>query len=162
MRRAIPAVLLAMAACGKPAEKPRAERQLEELYRPLLALVLESRASVEGFLKELGRDYIHPPGGAELQGEEREKWLKKAEGDLMPRNERMCALIRGKKDLVEGEMPSSWTDLLAHQDAWRAAHEKWKKDGVPYGLKAPAPWPRSLERDLRADIAKLEARLPKP
>ena len=162
MRRAGIGLVVALAACGAPAEAPsaasRTRRQLDELYRPLLAMVQESRRSVEAYLAELGRDYIHPTEG-ELQGPEREAWLKKAEGDLMPRNERMCALIRSKRELIDGRMPASWQALLDHQDGWKAAHEKWKKDGMPYGLRAPKSFPRRLENDLLDDIAKLEARL---
>ena len=161
MRLAIVGTALGLAACGAPPEAsrpaPRAERQLQELYRPLLAMVQDSRRSIESFLAELGREWIHPDEG-ELQGEERARWLRKAEGDLMPRNERMCALIREKRDLVDGPLPASWQALLDHQDGWRTAHEKWKKDGQPYGLRAPTSFPRRLEADLKADIARLEAR----
>lgn len=162
MRLAFAGILLGLAACGAPAEAPapgsRTQRQLDELYRPLLALVQDSRRSIEAFLAELGREWIHPEEG-ELQGPEREKWLKKAEGDLMPRNERMCALIRRNQDLIDGPMPASWKAFLDHQDGWRAAHEKWKKDALPYGLRAPKSFPRRLEDDLKVDIARLEARL---
>jgi hypothetical protein len=150
-----------LAGCaGEPAapERPRAERQLEELYRPLLALVVESRESVTGFLKVLGRDWIHPNEG-ELQGRERELWLEKAEKDLMPRNDRMCALVRAKRDLVDGPLPETWQALLDHQDRWKADHAQWKKDGKPYGLRARNPFPRYLEAELRKDIERLEASL---
>ena len=104
MRTTAAILVLALAPAGcagdRVAEQARAKRQLDELYRPLLALVVESRESVGAFLKVLGRDYVHPPGG-ELQGRERELWIEKIEKDLMPRNDRMCALIRGKRDLVD-------------------------------------------------------------
>jgi hypothetical protein len=144
---------------AKQEELGRVERQLSELYRPLLALVAESRASVEDFMKtKLGRDWIFPfEKGREA--EELKLWLEKAEGDLMPRNERMCALIRSKKDLVDGpDLPPSWKALLDHQDGWRAAHEKWKKDHVPYSWHAPSPFPKRLESELETTVQKLEKR----
>jgi len=149
---------LAGCASGPPAENARVDRQLAELYRPLAALVEESRLSVQDFLKKEGRQQVlpsdRPPTDEELQ-----RWISKFEGDLMPRNERMCALIRAKRDLVDGpELPASWQALLDHQDGWRAAHEKWKKEGLAYPFHAPTPFPRSLERELKASIATLEVR----
>jgi hypothetical protein len=151
--------LLALAGCagaGDPRE--RTERQIEELYRPLLALVKESRASVQAYLKELGRDYIFPTD-REMTEAERTSWLAKAEGDLMPRNDRMCALIRAKGDLVEGgALPASWQALLEHQDAWNALHRAWKAQGKAYPWRSPSPFPRTLERELERDLKRLEER----
>jgi len=158
-------LLLSPGGCAAPdsargEERARIERQLNELYRPLLALVAESRASVEDFMKtKLGRDWIFPfEKGREA--EELKLWLEKAEGDLMPRNDRMCALIRSKRELVDGpELPPPWKALLDHEDGWRAAHEKWKKDHVPYSWHAPSPFPKRLESELETEIQKLEKRL---
>jgi hypothetical protein len=162
MRKMLLLGLIVGAGCASgPApeskELIRVEQQLSELYRPLHALVEESRLSVQDFMKKEGRQQVLPsdrePTEAELA-----RWIEKFEGDLMPRNERMCALIRGKKDLVDGEVPASWTALVEHQEAWRAAHEKWKKEGVKYPFHSPTPFPRSLERELKASITKLELR----
>lgn len=138
-------------------QRVRVERQLNELYRPLLAMIGESKASVEDFMAtKLGRDWIFPLE----KPEEVKAWLQKAEGDLMPRNERMCALIRAKRDLVDGpELPATWTALLVHQDGWRALHEKYKKDGVAYSWHSPTPFPRRLQPELEESIKALEARL---
>jgi len=158
---AISVVMLVGGGCSAAGERTheelvRVERQLKELYRPLLALVQESHLSVQDFMKTtLGRDWIFP-----LEKEEEVKlWLAKAETDLMPRNERMCALIRSKQDLVDGPgLPPTWKALLEHQDGWRAVHEKWKKDQVPYPWHSPTPFPKRLESDLEAAIQKLEQR----
>jgi hypothetical protein len=154
------AILLA-GGCSAPApardEKlARVERQLDELYRPLLALVRESHQSVQDFMKtKLGRDWIFP-----LENDAEVKlWLEKAEGDLMPRNEKMCALIRSKGDLADGpELPASWKALLEHQDGWRALHEKWKKDHVAYSWHSPTSFPKRLESELEGAVKELEKR----
>jgi len=155
------ALMTALGCAGAPsAEEEMIDRQLGELYRPLLALVLESRASVEKFMEtKLKREYIFPID-RDLQGEELKLWLEQAEGDTMPRNERMCALIRAKRDLVEGpDLPASFKQLLEHQDSWRAVHEKWKKEQVPYkSWKAPSPFPKQLQGELEDTIETLEKR----
>jgi hypothetical protein len=159
-------VLLTLIAAGcasaptpeEQAELARIERQLSELYRPLLALVEEGRLSHRDFVKKEGRDGALPADRPPTEDELR-RWIEKAEGDLMPRNERMCVLIRAKRDLIDGpELPASWQALLTHWDGWKADHEKWKKEGVPYSFTASTPFPRSLERELKASIAKLEER----
>lgn len=152
---------LALAGCSaapspKAQERGRLDRQLDELYRPLLVLVQESHASVQDFMKtKLGRDWIFP-----LENEkEVALWLEKAEGDLMPRNERMCELIRSKRDLVDGpDLPGTWKALLEHQDGWRALHEKWKRDHVAYSWHSPTSFPKRLETELEAAIQSLEKR----
>jgi hypothetical protein len=163
MRKTLVIMSLALSGCAsgptpQQAELEKIDRQLTELYRPLVALVEESRLSVQDFMKKEGRQQVLPSDRPPTDDELR-RWIAKFEGDLMPRNERMCALVRAKRDLVEGPaLPASWQALLEHQDGWRAAHEKWKKDGVAYPFHAPTPFPRSLERELRASIAALEAR----
>ena len=164
MTRTLVLVALVLAGCASgpsPEEQARIariERQLSELYRPLAALLEESRLSVQDFLKKEGRQQTlpsdRPPTDEELR-----RWLQKAEGDLMPRNERMCVLIRSKRDLVEGgTLPANWQALLDHWDGWKAQHEKWKKEGVEYPFHAPSPFPRLLEKEVRASISALEAR----
>jgi len=165
MKRGLLAALILAAGCagGPGAEEPervRIDRQLNELYRPLLALVLESRKSIETFMEtKLHREYIFPTDRS-LDGEELKLWLEQAEGDTMPRNERMCALVRAKRDLVDGpDLPPSFKALLEHQDAWRAVHAKWTRDRVPYAnWKSPSPFPKGLQGDLEDAIEKLEKR----
>jgi hypothetical protein len=161
MNKLLAIVLLAGWGCAasgpsRDEQIARVDRQLNELYKPLLGLVEESKASVETFMKtKLNRDWIFPLE----KPEEVKLWLEKAEGDLMPRNERMCALIRSKRDLVDGpDLPPTWKSLLEHQDGWRALHEKYKKDRVPYPWHAPTPFPRRLEPELEESIRKLEER----
>lgn len=142
---------MGMAGCGAaPSNQDVERRQAEQLYKPLLALVKESRASVEKFLEtKFKRDYLFPTD-RNLEGEELKLWLEQAEGDLMPRNERMCALVRAHADPgVDGPaLTKQFQALLAHQDGWRALHEKWTKDKVAYNWHSPTPFPRLLQREL--------------
>jgi hypothetical protein len=144
-------LLLAIVGCETGPSKQEIERkQAEELYKPLLALVKESKHSVETFLEtKLKREYIHPTNG-NLEGDELRMWLEQVEGDLMPRNEKMCALVRAKRnpELDGPDLSKQFQSLLDHQGAWRALHEKWKKDKVPYNWRSPSPFPRLLQREL--------------
>ena len=61
MKRAIlVSLLIAGCASAPSADQTRAGRQLDELYRPLLALVEESRLSYLEFKKKEGRQELLP------------------------------------------------------------------------------------------------------
>lgn len=158
MKRALIASLLLSGCTAVPTEKSRTARQLDELYRPLLALVEESRVSYLEFKKKEGREELLPTNRT-LTDDEMKRYLDQIEKDMMPRNEKMCALIRSKRDLVDGpDLPASWKALLEHQDGWREAHTKWRREGVAYPFHAPTSFPRTLEKELRTSIAELESR----
>jgi len=158
MKRALIASLLFAGCASVPADNSRIERQLNELYRPLLALVEESRLSYLDFKKREGREELLPTDRT-LTDEEMKRYLEHIEKDMFPRNEKMCALIRSKRDLVDGpDLPASWKALLEHQEGWREDHTKWRKEGVAYPFHARTSFPRTLERELRASIAELERR----
>ena len=160
-REALLAGLILISGCAsEPAGTSRTQRQLDELYRPLLALVEESRVSYLAFKKKEGREELLPTNRT-LTDEEMKRYLDQIEKDMMPRNAKMCALIRSKRDLVDGpDLPESWKALLEHADGWREDHEKWRKEGVAYPFHARTSFPRTLEKDLRASIADLEKRHP--
>ena len=157
-RAAIAGLILAAGCASPPAASSRTQRQLDELYRPLLALVEESRVSYLDFKKREGREELLPTNRP-LTDEELKRYIDQIEKDMMPRNEKMCALIRSKRDLVDGaDLPASWKALLEHHDGWREDHDKWRKEGVAYPLHARTSFPRTLEKELRASISDLEAR----
>jgi len=161
MKRIVIASLILAAGCASgptPEERARMERQLSELYRPFLALVEESRVSYLEFKKKEGRQELLPTDRP-LTDDEMKRYLDQIEKDMFPRNERMCALIRAKRDLAEGPEPASWKTLIDHHEGWREDHEKWRKEGVAYPFHARTGFPRTLERELRTSIADLEQRL---
>ena len=153
-------ILIAGCASGPtPEELARINRQLDELYRPLLALVEESRVSYLAFKKKEGREELLPTNRT-LTDEELKRYLDQIEKDMMPRNEKMCALIKSKRDLVDGaDLPASWKALIEHHEGWREDHEKWRKEGVAYPFHARTGFPRMLEKELREKIQELEKKL---
>src|SRR5688572_19077422 len=163
MRTTLLGLLLVAGCASGPTPEERAariariDRQLDELYRPLVALVEESRVSYQNFKKKEGRPELLPTDRT-LTDEEMKRYLDQIEKDMFPRNERMCALIRSKRDLADGPEPASWKVLLDHHEGWRGDHEKWRKEGVPYPFHARTGFPRTLEKELQASIAALEQR----
>src|SRR6185295_16422128 len=91
--------LWGIAGCEAAPSKQEIERkQQEQLYKPLLALVKESRASVEKFLEtKLKREYIHPTD-RNLEGEELKMWRHQVPFDLLQPHLQFLALevaVRG-------------------------------------------------------------------
>lgn len=143
---------------GAAEELRHVNRQLEELYGPLLFLVEESRLAVDDVLQKLGRPGIFPLN-PEKKDEEEKFWIFRAENEFMPRNERMCKIVRKKGHWAEGaELPASFTALLEHQETWRLLHARWKKEGVAYGWGSRTPFPRPLLPELRRSFQGLKAR----
>ncbi len=140
------------------AELARVERQIEELYGPLLCLVEESRLAIEDVLFHLKRDYVFPTDGP-LPEDELRFWLFRAENDLMPRNEEMVALIQAKGSLAEGgKLPPILAALVEHQASWRELHRRWKTEGVKYEWRSKSPFPRDLGAVLSREHAALKKR----
>src|ERR1043165_1852151 len=115
-RAAIAALILAAGCASEPSADPaRVQRQLDELYRPLLALVEESRASYLAFKKKEGREELLPTNRT-FTDDELKRYVDQIEKDMLPRNEKMLALIRSKRDLIDGpDLPASWKALIEHQ-----------------------------------------------
>jgi hypothetical protein len=159
MRLAALAVLAVVTqeAGGTAAELRHVGRQLDELYGPMLLLVEESRVAVDDVLQKLGRPGIFPLDPEKK--EEKDFWIFRAENDFMPRNERMCKIVRKRGHWAEGtELPPSFAALLEHQDSWRLLHARWKKEGVAYSWGSRTPFPRPLLAEMRRAFKSLRAR----
>ena len=105
----------------------RVNRQLSELYGPLLALVSASSRSWEAFRSRYRTttwsywDPATPP-----TKEEEQAWRQWMRHVFMPLNERMMELVVTKADLLETPtMPDCLLRLAAHVAAYRAFIAQW-------------------------------------
>jgi hypothetical protein len=105
----------------------RVNRQLSELYGPLLALVSASSRSWEAFRGHYQTatwrffDPETPPTKEDLQ-----MWRQWMRHVFMPLNERMMELVITKADLLETPtMPDCLLRLAAHVAAYRAFIAQW-------------------------------------
>ena len=120
----------------------RVNRQLSELYGPLLALVSGSTRSWEAFRSR------HRPGvpaywdqGDPPSAEEAAAWRLWMSEVFMPLNSRMEELVVAKADLLESDdVPACLLDLVAHVASDRAVIAQWHLGDVSEH-KAPLNFP---------------------
>ena len=92
------------------------ERQLGELYGPLLALSKASGAAWSEFQRNYGVNRLeHPTEPAPPTDEYVRAWRYWVLNAFMPINRKMFDIILAKTDLIQGEeMPVSFIDFCAH------------------------------------------------
>lgn len=134
------------------------ERQIEELYGPLAALLYEGRRTFLDLLQSLGRKYVFfedcPLPPAELK-----TWLFWAEAEFLPRNDQIKTLLKTKAHLIVGPgFPESYVSFLDHCNSWAVHHRRWKEDGTPYSWRSKVNWPTEFEREVLATFLALKAR----
>ncbi len=132
------------------------EQQLEQLYGPLLFLVMEGRSAWEDFCKKFGREVIFSNYG-QLAEEEKALWLFWVDHEFMPRNEAIQSLLSSKTHLIVGaRMPDSFMAFIEHYNAWRVTHLRWKNEGVPYSWHSKVNWPMKFETDVIESYERLK------
>ncbi|SRR6266571_1915465 len=136
------------------------DRQLSELYGPLLALSRASAASWVEFRKKYGADrralfssHI-PPTEEDVHAWK--YWLKHV---FMPINRRMFDTILAKTDLIEGEeMPQIFVDFCAHVTGYEVTLAQWADDDYS-NLGSVINHPgRTLEEHIEAKYRELKLR----
>ena len=134
------------------------ERQLEELYGPLAALMYEGRQIFEELLASLGRSFVFH-GSDPLPPDELKTWLFWTESSFLPRNRQIRELLTSKPHLVDGaEFPESYVRFFLHETSWRIRHERWLKEQVPYDWHSAVNWPEAFEKDIIQTFKTLKGR----
>jgi hypothetical protein len=121
------------------------ERQLSELYGPLAFLLIQGHQAFADVLEmvdhklELTRS---APDDPHVQ-----LWLFYVDTVFMPRNQAIEELLAKGSHLIEGEssVPPSVLRFLKHHGSWRAEHQRWKQEGVPYAWRSRIVWPSEFE-----------------
>ena len=134
------------------------ERQLEELYGPLVALMYEGRQIFQELLRTLGRNHVFT-GDQPLSKDEQRTWVYWAEKSFLPRNKLIRDLLTSKPHLVEGkDFPKSYITFLQHQSSWAIHHQRWLDQAVTYQWHAPVNWPTDFEQDVIQTFKALKTR----
>lgn len=140
------------------AELAFVERQIEELYGPLVSILHEGRRNFKDLLISLGRNYVFS-GTSPLPPEELKTWLYWSETEFLPRNEKIRKLLHAKAHLIPGaEFPSSYVDFFEHASSWSTNHRRWKQEGVEYIWRSRVAWPEAFEKDVFAAFRDLKQR----
>ncbi|MDG4859704.1 hypothetical protein P8605_16355 [Streptomyces sp. T-3] len=133
------------------------EKQLEQLYGPLVFLVEEGRSAFRDFCDTLGRPFVFA-GDDSLTARELELWLFWVDHHFMPRNQAVQELLSAKAHLIVGDrIPDSYVAFIDHYNSWRVNHLRWKEQGVAYSWHAKANWPRQFDTDVLESFERLKS-----
>ncbi len=161
------------------------KQQLEELYGPLVFLVMEGRYSFSEAIKSIASmpiSELEIPSkeqivqtnnkGKKIEirgnitdsklinlGDGDEVWIYWIENEFFPRNEKIKTLIALKTHLIEGEeMPKSWLEFIEHYNSWKVNFDRWQKGLTKYPLFSRTGWPQDFDDSILSTFKLLKKR----
>lgn len=130
----------------------RSEKQLEELYLPLLLMQARGKKVFRLLLSMLGRTHVFHAYRSLPDGE-MALWAYWADNAFIPMNEEIASLIESKIDLIDGRMPPSFRRFIAYHQAFKAEQERWIREGGEY--RHPGNFPSDFEAEIVDRIGQL-------
>lgn len=113
------------------------ERQIKELYEPLLKLNAQGYAAVKGYQKGQADDV------------DQARWKVWAEREFLPRNEETRKVIAKGVALVEGEgLSEAFLAFLLHQHSWALRHARWTSEKGDYDWGSRTNWPAAFSMEV--------------
>ena len=160
------------------------KQQLEELYGPLVFLVMEGHYSFSEAMqtigsipisdtkissKQHGTQTIRKRTKIETRGnvtdsefdlsEDDQVWAYWIEHEFFPRNEKIKTLISNNTHLIEGEeMPKSWLEFIEHYNSWRVNFDRWQKGLAKFPLYSRTGWPQDFDDNVSSTFKRLKKR----
>jgi len=123
------------------------QRQIEELYSPLLGMVQYSQYVFSIFDQK--KQHVTGNKRVELQRYFDEKYF-------LPLNAKMAELIRSKIYLIEtDDLPDSFQHLLQHEAQFSCQHFLWKEANISSDEIRGLGWPMKLEQDVETCLSDL-------
>jgi hypothetical protein len=164
------------------------KQQLEELYGPLVFLVVEGKYSFSEAMQTIAQtmdqdmdleyksmrrkhlksaDAVGPEARINedikdsklVSAQDNKVWEYWIENDFFPRNEKIRELIANKTHLIEGEkMPKSWLGFIEHYNSWKINFNRWQKGLAKYPLYSKTGWPQDFDDDILSTFASIKKR----
>ena len=120
------------------------ERQIAELYEPLVKLNAQGFAAVKGYQKGQGDDV------------DQARWKVWAERAFLPRNEETRKVVAAGVALLEGDgFSEPFLAFLAHQHSWALRHACWRKQGGEYDWGSRTNWPVAFSMECEQTYQRL-------
>jgi len=129
------------------------QRQIEELYGPLLSLIEQI------FNVWTVRENVLSAPGAQL-GEEQRKQVREFfwQRYFAPLHTEIGALLRTKLYLLEGiQLPESFSQYLVHATQEACQHRLWEELKIDTRHVEGRPWPQDFYKDVRSSLDRLMA-----
>lgn len=148
-----------LAARRENARRGHLERQISELYGPLLGLIEHSGAAFDIAAHKLPCNDAGGIAFDRFSSEHERVWRFFVERYFIPTNAQIRALIRTKMHLLEdGRLPPSFAEFFRHEANFEALHQLWKDEGIEsLDIQSPA-WPANFQGDVEHTLASLRKR----
>ena len=135
------------------------EKQIEELYGPLLGLIKHSRMAFAVATRKLPNTENGQIDFGRFSERDSEIWHFFVENYFLPVNAEIRRLLRSKMHLLEsGVLPRSFEDFFLHEVQFEALHTLWKAYGVDSSNISGPGWPTDFEADVRNVLEQLRTR----
>jgi hypothetical protein len=124
------------------------ERQIEDLYGPLVGLIQQSNAVFD--VAVLRRDLKDP--------DSERAWNYFIEKYFLPLNAQMVTLLSTKVHLSNAETwPASYFAFFTHQAQFESLHKIWVEQHIDSHLIKGEGWPKQFGKDVRQTLDELRA-----
>jgi hypothetical protein len=138
------------------AARDHLEKQIEELYGPLLGLIQHSKMAFAVAARKLPTNAAGQIEFCQFSELDGDIWRFFIENYFLPVNRDIRHLIRSKMHLLEaGVLPKSFDDFFIHEVQFEALHQLWKERGVDSSSIAGPGWPKGFESDVQAVLDQL-------
>jgi hypothetical protein len=136
-------------------ERAYVQRQLEELYSPLMALIQQSQEIYNIAASKLPSLSGRPPANKD----EAEVWRWFVETYFLSINKQIGDIIRTKIYLLEnGVLPESFTQFWRHETQYECLHRLWKDKQVSSDEIVGVGWPKTIQNDVETVLGRLRRR----
>ena len=123
------------------------QKQIEELYSPLLGLIQQA-----GIIRKIAQKKC--PGGR--TGPQSDVWEYFVDKHFLKLDRQISDLLRTKVHLLEtDEMPRSYQEFLIHATEYDSLLTLWKDRKIPSEDIPVTPWPLTFESDVKTSLDKL-------
>lgn len=130
------------------------QRQIEELYSPLHALITTSRIVYD--IAKQKQSQMSRQSKTDVSKEKAETWRYFVEKYFLPLNKQMADLIRSKVHLMETEeLPNSFNRFLEHQAQYDCLHSLWRDREVSSDEIYGEGWPEHFGADVQHTLTEL-------
>ena len=147
-----------VAARRDNATRDHLERQIEQLYGPLLGLIQHSRMAFD-----VAQSKLPNKNGkidfSRFSDRDAQIWRYFVESYFVPVNAQIRELIRSKMHLLEaGIVPESFAKFFAHEVQLEALHRLWKEKGEHSSDIHGPGWPMDFESETQVVLDQLRMR----
>jgi hypothetical protein len=141
----------------RDAELRHLERQIEELYGPLLGLVRQRQTVYEVVKKLVPVTEGGGPNMGNFEAKHWPRWNALAEDYLIPIQREMSTLLWGKIYLLKsGMLPESFNDFIANASQFECLYRVAARTSITSSDVPGKPWPEGFEGEVAHTLDELK------